>query len=208
MDSTGKAKLFSMWACGTTDLVTDIIFLVNSIKIHFALVNEEDGLGHGFFFCGCLWCLMIIVGLHLWKLVCICCIMNSDSSDPDDFECVTLANSPGLFFISCCRPSKLDDFVDFIQAPHPWNSRILVDMVLEDIPSLALNSADMFHWGNDGFLNWLSFLASIAHSLVCWWLLRSRDTRGQDVKAPRPAQRVEDGISAMNSVVGVAEAVA
>ena len=84
---------------------------------------------------------------------------------------------------------------------------MLKDMVLEDIPSLVLNAVDMFHWGSDGFLNWLSLLASIAHSLVCWWLLRSRDTRGQDVKA-RPAQRVEDGVSAMNSVVGVAEAVA
>ena len=78
-------------------------------------------------------------------------------------------------------------------------------MAFEDIPSLVLNSVDMFKFGNGGVLNWLSFLASIAHILVCWWLLRSRDTAGH-AKSPKAARRVEDGVSAMNSVLGVAEA--
>ena len=76
-----------------------------------------------------------------------------------------------------------------------------MDMVLEDIPSVVLNSVDMFMFGNGGFLNWISLLASIVHVLVCWWLIRSRDTA-----TPRTrAKSAEDGVAAVNSVLGVAE---
>ena len=68
--------------------------------------------------------------------------MTDDHSDVS-FSGVTLANSPGLFFIFCCRPTKLDDFVGFIQDSHPWSPRMLVDMAFEDIPSLVINSVDM-----------------------------------------------------------------
>ena len=213
VDSIGYGKLFFIWACGTTDFVTDIFFLVNSIKTHFAFthmcavcgeIEESELLGHLFFAIACIFGLIIVVLLHLWKLMGTFLFMTDDHSDVS-FSGVTLANSPGLFFIFCCRPTKLDDFVGFIQDSHPWNPRMLVDMAFEDIPSLVLNSVDMFKFGNGGFLNWLSFLASIAHILVCWWLLRSRETAGH-AKSPKAARRVEDGVSAMNSVLGVAEA--
>lgn len=57
VDSIGYGKLFFIWACGTTDFVTDIFFLVNSIKIHFAFthmcavcgeIEESELLGHLF----------------------------------------------------------------------------------------------------------------------------------------------------------------
>ena len=83
--------------------------------------------------------------------------------------------------------------------------RMMLDMVLEDVPSVALNAFDMFELNNGGFLNWLSLLASIAHILVCWWVLRSRDMprRARDPKA----EKAEDGVSGVDSVLGVAEAI-
>ena len=202
MDSTsircdGSRKLLFIWACGTTDFVTDILFLVNSIKTTSWTA----------FWVGCICSLDIILMLQAWKLIATCqVIMSEKGSSSLESRLVNLANSPGLFFIYSCRPSKLDDFVDFIETSRPWSAgmfkRMLMDMVLEDIPSVVLNSVDMFQFGNGGFLNWISLLASVVHVLVCWWLLRSRDTATP--RTPR-AKSAEDGVAAVNSVLGVAE---
>ena len=98
MDSTsircdGSRKLLFLWACGTTDFVTDILFLVNGINDH------SYPYYRGGFIVACVCSLVFIVLLHTWKLIATFqVIMSEKGASSLESRLVNLANSPGLFF--------------------------------------------------------------------------------------------------------------
>ena len=196
-------KLFVFWACGTADIVTDIMFLSSKLADPYSW--EEYG-GALVLVCFCLVFLAFWAAWHLFKGMVVCVTMAAGRTAgqlADD--CVSTANSPFLLFVWMCRPSVLRQYSDFIETPHPWNSRMLWDLVIQDVPSLVLNIVDTWVLNNASFINTASIITSIASIVLSWWMIRRND--GEWNSKPNMVNaRTADGVSAVNSVIGVAEA--
>lgn len=195
-------KLFLFWACGTADIVTDIMFVSSKVADE-DMFSHEDEVWIDFLF------LMFLIWWSAWHLgkgvsVCVTMAVGSTASDLAD-DWVSTANSPFLLFVYLFRPSVLRQYSDFIETPHPWNSRMLLDLVVQDVPSLVLNIVDTWVLNNSSFINTASIITSIASIVLSWWMIRRND--GEWNSKPNMANaRTADGVSAVNSVIGVAEA--
>ena len=121
----------------------------------------------------CICCAFLLACLHGAKAIDISVMMADDWSRKNLEEAsVSTATSPALLTIAIFRPSVLRDYVDFIETPHPGNSRMLADLIFEDIPLLSLNIFDISQSGSSAsMLNWAALGTSIANILVCCLLL-------------------------------------
>lgn len=188
-------KLFLFWACGTADIVTDIMFVSSKV---FAGDILFDILTLLFLLLWSMWHL----GKGVWVFLTM--VEGRTAGELAD-DLVSTANSPFLLFVWMCRPSVLRQYSDFIETPHPWNSRMLLDLVIQDVPSLVLNIVDTWVLNNSSFINTASIITSIASIVLSWWMIRRND--GEWNSKPNMANaRTADGVSAVNSVIGVAEA--
>eukprot|EP00434_Breviolum_minutum_P010346 symbB.v1.2.009129.t1/scaffold577.1/size258142/4 len=202
-------KLFLFWACGTADIVTDIMFVSSKVaegfdfdsKVYLDWVVGDYVVGSLSFLFLVLWPMW-----HFFKGVGVCFTMVEGSTAGElANDKVSTANSPFLLFVWMFRPSVLRQYSDFIETPHPWNSRMLLDLVIQDVPSLVLNIVDTWVLNNSSFINTASIITSIASIVLSWWMIRRND--GEWNSKPNMANaRTADGVSAVNSVIGVAEA--
>ena len=202
-------KLFLFWACGTADIVTDIMFASSKVaemfdfdsKVYLDWVVGDYVVGSLSFLFLVLWPMW-----HFFKGVGVCFTMVEGSTAGElANDKVSTANSPFLLFVFLFRPSVLRQYSDFIEAPHPWNSRMLLDLVIQDVPSLVLNIVDTWVLNNSSFINTASIITSIASVVLSWWMIRRNDDEWNS-KPNMANARTADGVSAVNSVIGVAEA--
>lgn len=203
-------KLFLFWACGTADLVTDIMFLSLAVEDFFSdSLDSGTDTGRLAFDLSCIVLLVWISLWHLCKGISVCIKMGlgdlghtADQLADDD---VSTANSPFLLFVYLCKPSGLRPYSDFIETSHPWSCRMLLDLVNQDIPSLVLNIVDTWVFNNSSPINTASIISSIASIVLSWWMIRRSDV-GWNSKPNMANARTADGVSAVTSVIGVAEA--
>ena len=198
-------KLFLFWACGTTDLVTDVMFLSSKVAAE-DYCSLDSGTGRFAFDMSCGIFLGLLSLWHLVKGMCVCVDMGLGTTADrlaDDFA--STANSPFLLFVYLCKPTGLQPYSDFIETSHPWSCRMLLDLVIQDIPSLVLNIVDTWVFNNSSPINNAAIITSIASIVLSWWMIRRSDV-GWNSKPNMANARTADGVSAVTSVIGVAEA--